>query len=539
MGNGHGDAMNPHAQSSIPTTARIGKLLLDQRPDENVADLYALSGWLVQYQVDGNGCLRWPYGWSASCLDSLALPFSFELHLEEALSPEAERRLAEQIRPWMKHSRQMIRRGRALLWVHDPERLSHSLFASQRLRGFGCDDIWLLSGGAICPGFDAGYGRPRLDDRCQITERGKKNYLSHLYWAHYRPLPNGPWVPGLLPWCPSLEADYEVVDAAYGLEWLGQAEAWSGLWNQANPVFDLVLLEGCTASKAAVAALCHVKVPVDCQGQAPASCFATVEKSRRLSWGEMDGVRPAIAIHAFWLEELAKLLTMLQGAESNSMDLYVSTPLESLERVASIVQSFGWRNVIVFGCENRGRDVAPFLLDLFPAMLHHGHPWFLKLHTKRSSHLSSGGDWAKALYSSLLEGGALQKIRARFDLEPRLGLIAPRFSMIPASVKLHGNAHHLRSLLAELGWPGSKFLQEHYVVGTMFAARLEPLKSFLELPITRLDFEQEVGQLDGTLAHALERLISAIYASNSMDIEFLSADLRLDSGRFGYFRASP
>jgi lipopolysaccharide biosynthesis protein len=42
----------------------------------------------------------------------------------------------------------------------------------------------------------------------------------------------------------------------------------------------------------------------------------------------------------------------------------------------------------------------------------------------------------------------------------------------------------------------------------MFYARIEVLKTVLDLGLTRDQFEPEDGQVDGTLAHAVERAFS-------------------------------
>ncbi len=54
-----------------------------------------------------------------------------------------------------------------------------------------------------------------------------------------------------------------------------------------------------------------------------------------------------------------------------------------------------------------------------------------------------------------------------------------------------------------------------FPVGTMFWAKVDALKPLFDAGITINDFQEETGQSDGTLSHALERLIGLLIQQNS------------------------
>ena len=70
------------------------------------------------------------------------------------------------------------------------------------------------------------------------------------------------------------------------------------------------------------------------------------------------------------------------------------------------------------------------------------------------------------------------------------------------------NEKTISKLSARLGVEMDTVMRLHFVAGTMFTARIDALLPLLTLSFDDTDFEMEKGQLDGTLAHALERLIS-------------------------------
>ena len=53
----------------------------------------------------------------------------------------------------------------------------------------------------------------------------------------------------------------------------------------------------------------------------------------------------------------------------------------------------------------------------------------------------------------------------------------------------------------------------------MFFARLDALKPLMNLSIQDEDFEVEAGQIDGTLAHAIERMMAASAYAASLSLK--------------------
>ena len=141
--------------------------------------------------------------------------------------------------------------------------------------------------------------------------------------------------------------------------------------------------------------------------------------------------------------------------------------------------------------------------------------------------------WGEYLLNALLDPAIFENLLAQLRQDPNLGLIAPAGTLVPITLQLQNNGIHLLQLQRRTGIRGLDSLCSHFVAGSMFAGRVSVLEPLLKLKLQRNDFEPEMAQTDGTLAHSLERWIGVEVHHLGMRIDELPGDPRSMPG-FGY-----
>ncbi len=238
-------------------------------------------------------------------------------------------------------------------------------------------------------------------------------------------------------------------------------------------------------------------------------------ETRRARAGGHSG-SAAILIHAYYLDVFEEMIEMMVN-ESLSYPLYVTCPETNVDGVRKITEAAGL-DATILPSENHGRDVLPFLNNVQQIQLD-GHKYLLKLHTKKSLHRSDGDMWRKELFGPFLNRQNLDRIVTAFDSSPRFGMTGPESHILPLTDHLVENQTHLSALTKRLGVDFEDALaRDQFVAGTMFFARFSTLLPILKLGLNRDDFEDESGQVDGTIAHALERAFGLACRLNGREV---------------------
>lgn len=211
-----------------------------------------------------------------------------------------------------------------------------------------------------------------------------------------------------------------------------------------------------------------------------------------------------VFLHLFY-DELAPVFAQRLARIEAPMQVYISTDTEG--KAAGLRRHFPQAEIRVLS--NRGRDIWPKFYGFSDAC--ERHDLVLHLHGKRSKHSDRLEEWLAHNLDCLLPGGdQINRILSLFRSIPQLGLIAPVVlqSVLPAA-HWGANREIAEEIAYRLGWPGPLPGNDRlrFPVGSMFWARSAAIRPLVDLDLRPGHFPPECGQLDGTAAHAIERLV--------------------------------
>jgi Rhamnan synthesis protein F/Nucleotide-diphospho-sugar transferase len=210
-------------------------------------------------------------------------------------------------------------------------------------------------------------------------------------------------------------------------------------------------------------------------------------------------------IHCYYPELLSEIVELL-SAYAGYIKLYVTVGSDRQGRVERILNR-SLHPYEIICVENRGRDILPFIRVL-PDVLGAGHDYIIKLHTKRSRHRRDGDRWRRELLMSLADPSELAWTIRALNRRSDIGIVGPENHVLNLDAYWGSNESRVRELLARIGASGIVPDPKAFVAGSMFVARKDALSALLSLNLAREEFEEEKGQTDGTLAHAVERLFA-------------------------------
>ena len=216
------------------------------------------------------------------------------------------------------------------------------------------------------------------------------------------------------------------------------------------------------------------------------------------------GLRIILHAHFHYPDLLEELLQRLKGNASPATLFITTTSEPKASEIKDILKARNKAATVVV-VPNRGRDIGPLLMHFSEF---EGYDIVGHVHGKRSPHQvgAMGDNWRDFLWDHLVGNDVptMDRIAAAFAADDRLGLIFPEDPNLNHWDLNRTVADSLADRLA-LQHP----LPPHFEFpkGTMFWARPAALRPLVDLGWEWEDFPAEPVAPDGTLLHALERLV--------------------------------
>jgi Rhamnan synthesis protein F len=223
-----------------------------------------------------------------------------------------------------------------------------------------------------------------------------------------------------------------------------------------------------------------------------------------------------VFLHLFYPELAPLFREKLSRSLENQTRVYIST--DTSQKAAIISTYFPEAVVTVF--PNRGRDIYPKLFGFSQA--YENHDIILHLHGKKSSHSDKLDEWLDHSLACLLpDQDNVQRILSLFEALPNLGMVAPvTYKRILDAAHWGDNLALATELMERMnlktGLPDD--LNLIFPAGSMFWARTKALRPLLDLKLEASHFPPEEGQVDATIAHAIERLFGVVCNSTGHQI---------------------
>lgn len=221
--------------------------------------------------------------------------------------------------------------------------------------------------------------------------------------------------------------------------------------------------------------------------------------------------RIALHLHVYYPDMLSEITKRL-SLNRICPDLFVSITNEKhRESIITDLKNYTGKIVDIQIVPNRGRDIGPLftafgqrILDQYDIV---GH-----FHTKKSADVKDtmmGKSWNRFLLENLIGGdsGAMaDSVLTTMHADTTIGIV---FADDPYVIGWSANRNFAEPLAARAGL---QELPEHFLfpIGTMFWARTSALAPLINLCFDWGDYPEEPLPYDGTILHAIERMITLI-----------------------------
>lgn len=214
----------------------------------------------------------------------------------------------------------------------------------------------------------------------------------------------------------------------------------------------------------------------------------------------------ALVWHLYHIDMFEEINSEMQNCVE-LFDIYISINHEcSLEDIKNILSVYPSTNIFMF--ENRGRDVLPFL-KIFKEIEKLNYDSLCKIHTKKSMHRDNGSEWGGLLRQRLFDNK--DEIIKNLTKDNSIGVYVAKDNLADSSfIGLNKENMQVTCNLLNIRYTDDF----SFPLGSMFWCRPESIYQLTSEKLESKYFVIENGEIDGTFAHAIERMVGLLIQKN-------------------------
>ena len=250
-------------------------------------------------------------------------------------------------------------------------------------------------------------------------------------------------------------------------------------------------------------------------------------RSQIREWLEREKLpQVCVVVHAYYLEVLDEIILKLLNIGIDFDLVVTNSSNDDLDQsyMAQLLRGSKVNDILILKTENRGRDILPLIQCVNSGILD-DYRYILKLHPKIStwaknqSHIASGEGgtvWRQNFLNDLIGNGEnFTKIIENLSANIDLGVVTGNKSLL-GSEFWTGNLPRTQQLALRIEL---EFSPEELIfpAGSMYVCKGLVIQGLRALCLSEEDFENEIGAVDGTTAHAVERLMGLVAAAGGYE----------------------
>lgn len=225
-----------------------------------------------------------------------------------------------------------------------------------------------------------------------------------------------------------------------------------------------------------------------------------------------------VCIHAFYPHLLPGLFAFVANIP-NIQRIVISYPPEVEHELSPLLKQNPLIEQICIN--NRGRDILPWLS--VSARKLETCDIVLKLHTKRTPHQPELAGWRNQLFWQLMDKVRCIDILQAFANDKKLGMAIPNYHPRIAQDINWGQNYEIAKTLADSLKIKLPEVITTFPAGSMFWYRPSALLQLTSKDWNTTNFPEECGQTDGTIMHAVERILPLVAENSGFTAEFASS----------------